>query len=469
MDIRKLIERGKKQHTALMRFAKRPKRLLWLISLPFTLYGFFKSSGKLSIPLIGLGALTAFLLYYAIPASGNGLLSGIRLFIRRASALLVDLIVISLLIVPLMVWYRAEIQRPEDVLQISAGRTLMLVLWCAVMYFAICDWHYGATIGKRMFALRITDLSGSKLTFCRSFIRTFLSLPLPVLFGVLLALRIDSLPEIHRLVIGDVTKQVFVAFIPLSILFFGGNQSVVDRFTRAVMRAEHEPLHLSSKISAITWILLCLSTVAWAGICSSLFFLPLQNVADHTTRGLPAGMEVSWTASEPDMTRVLWLALPIGLKTPTYAIRNIEIWDEVSVDPTKLKIDNAHFRLSLDPEPYLTEQTKLRVVRVTLARDRPSLLKLILLQNYEALINQNIPATQRPFLSELQLVTDDEYGLFSAGEEEDFLLCALVSNNKSVTFYSPMLPHGAINFRWSLDQIGAVLAGLGIFHPSQSY
>jgi len=463
--LNELIKEGKERHAALTRLLKQPKRFLWLISLAFTARSFFKNSGDLSVPLIGFALLTLFLFYYAVP------LRATRLFVRRASALVIDLIAISLLIVPSMVWYRTELQQPEDLLQISAGRILMLALWLAVMYFVVCDWHYGATIGKRMFALKVTDLDGRRVSFCTSFIRTFWSLPLPALFGVLLALHIESLPTtVSRLMIGDAIKQAFVTFIPMSILFFGGNQSVVDRLTHTVIRAEHQSPHLFSKISPKTWILLSFSMLAWVALQPSLlYFGLLKNTVDDLTRGLPAGTRVYWNASELDTTPVLWLALPLGLKTPAYAIRNIEIREEVSLSASKFELDNTHFFLPLSPETYLTTQTKRRVVRVTLARDRPSLIKVILLQNYEALINQNVPVTQRPFFSELQLVTENEYGLFSAGEEENFLLCALVSNNQPVTFYSPMLPHGAVNFHWSLDRLGLLLAGAGIPYSSQSY
>ncbi len=266
-----LLKEGKQRHAALTRFAKWPRRLYWLISAVVTAYTFFKGTGELSFPLIGLGALTIFLLYYAIPLSGNALLSGVRLFIRRASALLIDVMVIALVVVPLMVWYRADIQRPEDVLQVSAGQILMLALWSGVMYFVICDWHYGATIGKRLVALRVTDLDGRRVSFCISFVRSFLSLPLPVLFGVLLAFHIDSFPRAaSRLVVGDMTKQAIIALVPMSILFFGGNQSVIDRLTHTVVRAEHESPHVFSKVSAKVWILLCISAVAWAGVHSDL-------------------------------------------------------------------------------------------------------------------------------------------------------------------------------------------------------
>jgi uncharacterized RDD family membrane protein YckC len=470
-DISGLLEEGKQRHAALKRFAKRPKRLYWLISAALTAYTLFKGTGALSIPLIGLGALTIFLLYYAIPLSGNALLSGVRLFIRRASALLIDGIVIALVIVPLMVWYRADFQRTEDVLQVSAGRILMLALWSTVMYFVICDWHYGATIGKRLVALRVTDLDGRRVSFCASFVRNLLSLSLPVLFGVLLAFRIDSLPRTaSRLVVGDMTKQAFVALIPMSILLFGGNQSVIDRLTHTVIRAEHESPHVFSETSAKVWILLGISVIAWAGVHSSLLYLSLlKNTADNPTKGLPAGTQVYWNASEPDTTRILWLVLPVGLKNPTYAIRGIEIEEEASVNPIKLDIDDTHFFVALNPKLYLTDQTKLQVVRVTLARDDPSLIKVLLLQNYEAFINQNIPVTQRPFFSELELVTENEYGLFSTGKQENYLLCAMVSKNHPVAFYSPMLPHGAVSLHWSLDHLGAVLAGLGIPNSSQPY
>jgi uncharacterized RDD family membrane protein YckC len=468
--IGELIREGRKRHEALGRLVKQPKQLLWMISAAVWVRSFFKNSGQMSVPLIGLAMLTVFLFYYAVP------LSATRLFVRRVLALFIDVVAIYLVIVPLMLWYRTEIQQPEDVLQLSAGRVLTVALWSAVMYFVVCDWRYGSTIGKRLVALRVTDLEGGRLTFCRSFIRSLLSLPIPILVGVLLGFKISAVQSLSRLLVGQGVKQLFVSFIPMSILFLGGNQSVIDLLTRTMIRAEREPARIYTEISSKTWSLLCISTVAWAALnVSLLYFGGMKNSLDNPTEGLPSWGQLYWI--EPaenlppiDAPSTLWLVLPIGSTTPTYAIRNIDIVEKVSITPMKFRIDDTHFTKYLDIQPYLKATSEVRTVRITLARDRPSLIKVLVLENYRALISQNVPTTQRPFIRDLQLMTENDYGLFVWGEEEDFLLCGLINNNNQpITFYSPLLPFGSVYLHWSLDHLGALLAGMGIPIGSMAY
>src|SRR5208282_4447509 len=110
--INDLIDEGKKRHSA---FTKARKPFGW-ISLAWGVYSFCRNNGQLSFPVVALCILAGFLGYYAIPNTGNSLMKGVRLFLRRVLALVIDLFVIGFVISGLMWWYRAQIEPPDDVL-----------------------------------------------------------------------------------------------------------------------------------------------------------------------------------------------------------------------------------------------------------------------------------------------------------------------------------------------------------------
>lgn len=467
--INDLIDDGKKRHATLAGLWNSYRKPIAFISLPGGLYSLYRNAGTFSFPLMGFGLLGCFLGYYAIPNTGDSLTRSVRLFLRRALALILDTIVIGFAIFCLMWWYRAQIEPTDDVLQIQAGRILMLALWISAMYLVACDWRYGTTVGKRLTGLRVSGLNGQRLTLRRSFIRVFLSLPLPIMLGACLFFRISSnLESPVRLLMADAVQGFLMGFIPISILLLGGSQSVVDRLTHAMIRAEHEEPVLFPRVALRTWILLVVATFIWATLHPCLLYVGMVNRnIEIPTRGLPPNMQVTWPSSDPSTARVLWQVLPIGFKDATYAIRSIQIEEGASVNLVTPKVDTAHFVAPVDPGAFLRAANLSQVVRVTLARDNPVLIKAKILANYGTLIDQNAAVTKRPFLSDLRLATENEYGIFSTVREEDSLFCAVVSNDKPVSFYIPLVPSTSVEFRWSLDRLGALLAGYGIFSSYQ--
>jgi uncharacterized RDD family membrane protein YckC len=459
------INEGKKRHSALTKLFSPYRKLFGFMSTAGGILTFCWGADEFLIPLMALGSLLCFLGYYAIPNTGDSLAQSIRLFMRRALALLIDVFVIAFVIFNLMWCYRVKFESPDDVLQIHAGWILTAALWASAMYFVACDWRYGATIGKRLAGLRVSGLNGQRLILRRSFIRVFLSLPMPIMLGAWLFFHITLNPESTiRLLIADATQDFLVAFAPISILLLGGSQSVVDRLAHAMVRGEREQSILFPRITVRTWVLLTVATIIWATVHPSLVYVGMiSRKAENPTKGLPSSMQVTWAETNSLTTQVLWIALPTGFKDATYAIRSIQIEEVASASPTTPKVDTAHFVAPVDPGAFLRAANLSQIVRVTLARDHPVLIKAKILGNYAALIDQNAPVAKRPFLSDLRLVTEHEYGIFSTVQEEDSLFCALVSNNKPVSFYIPPVPSTSVEFQWSLDHLGALLAGYGIF------
>lgn len=175
-----ILARVKKRHIALKQVFRPFQSLLSLCSAGFVLYGYFKSRGEITLTLLCLAALTLFLLYFATS------ISGIRLLIRRALALLFDLSLICVALFILVSWHEVTNEQKGDPLQIQRGEFLMLALWVVFLYFVIFDWRFNGSLGKRFLGLRVASTTKGKLSFCQSFIRNFLSTPLPVIAGVLL-------------------------------------------------------------------------------------------------------------------------------------------------------------------------------------------------------------------------------------------------------------------------------------------
>src|SRR5258708_6773067 len=97
MTLEELVTQGKKRHAALKGMLKPFGAVSSLCSAGLWIYRFYKNSGEFTFTLLGLAALTFFLLYYATA------FSGIKLLARRALALFIG--------IPLFRSLRLAIQR----------------------------------------------------------------------------------------------------------------------------------------------------------------------------------------------------------------------------------------------------------------------------------------------------------------------------------------------------------------------
>ncbi len=340
----------------------------------------------------------------------------------------------------------------------------MLALWLVFLYFAFFDCRFKGSLGKRLLGLTVVGVETNKLSFRSSFARNFLSLPLPVICGVLLNHWIIG--EGHspvRLFVGDALKNAVVSFVPMSIMFFEGNQSIADRLTSTAIRAEHEATNLVSTISPKAWTLLFVSNLTWALLYASLFYVAVfKPMLGGPSKQLQAGAESAWwTAGDPKQVAALWTILPGGMKEPTLGIRAIQFL-EVSPSPFSFQADESHFRPPLDPGPYLKMVKEMPVVRVTLTGHDALQVKLLVVENLLTHVGRTTPIQNRPALAVLQIATDKKFGLFSIRQQENILLCWMASANKAVDFYTDVRPRGSIQFPVSLDEIGFLLVGAGV-------
>src|SRR5205823_3122397 len=103
-------------------------------------------------------------------------------------------------------------------------------LWVTFFYFVLFDWRFKGTLGKKLCKLRVIPTGSSKIDFCKSFLRVFVTFILPIICGSYLQEKIvgDGNSRI-RFFFGNGLGDAVIFFIPMSIIFFGGNQSIVDK------------------------------------------------------------------------------------------------------------------------------------------------------------------------------------------------------------------------------------------------
>lgn len=188
MKLEELVSQTKKRHAV---FTRMGKPIIWFfsVSTALTVYTFFKNNAEFTPALLGLIALCFILFYYAtsVPA--------IKLFLRRTLALFIDLFLIGVALFASVSWYQASEEPSGDILPFQLGRVLMVALWLVFLYFVFFDWRFKGTVGKRFVGLTVTTEERHRISFCRSFIRTFLSLPLPVITVAYLAAWLTRDPQ----------------------------------------------------------------------------------------------------------------------------------------------------------------------------------------------------------------------------------------------------------------------------------
>jgi uncharacterized RDD family membrane protein YckC len=262
-----ILERGRKRHAELAKIQKPYKKVLGVASAASFLYKFLANGGQFTLSVLALAALTIFIVYYATSVDG------IKLFSLRALALLIDLCIVGFALYLSASWYQTYMEKPGDVLRLGLGDFLMVSLWVAFLYFVLLDWRLKGTVGKRLLGLSVASTSGDALTLSRSFIRAFMSIPLPVIAAVLLSHQIAGNEwSPVRWFTADCFRKGMLSLIPLSIVLFDGNQGLADLVTRSVVRARGKRTTILPVITTRKWMLFSFSFLALAAVLASLWY-----------------------------------------------------------------------------------------------------------------------------------------------------------------------------------------------------
>jgi uncharacterized RDD family membrane protein YckC len=167
--LRDLAAEMKARYAALTKIWEPYKRIAFVFALPTAISAFVISTGSFTSVIVGCIALVRALLA-APPLAGTYLLG------LRVLALLADLLLVSF--ASLIAWtIYSDFQLEHQ------GQALMLTLWATFFYFVLFDWRVKGTLGKKLCGLRVVSTDGSKIDFCKSFLRVFATFISPIVCG----------------------------------------------------------------------------------------------------------------------------------------------------------------------------------------------------------------------------------------------------------------------------------------------
>lgn len=444
-----LVEGGKARHAALTKPWKPYKKILWFISVALTAYKYVRDSGEFTLPLVGLIALTC---YFSFSPRFAPPVAGIQLLGRRMLALLTDFLLIS--IVSFLALFLLQ---SKDYLE----QLVMLVVWMTFLYFVLLDCRFSGTLGKKLFGLKVVGIKNNEVGFCKSFIRMFLTLFLPIVCsGLLRDIVIGDSSSRFRFFLGEGPAEFALYFIPMSIMFLGGNQSIADKIVGVSVQQKWQHVDANPpKPRPSTWALLIGSTLAWAFLLTALEYTGTWKLL---TTGLPKeppakSVEQVETITDPETIAKLWAYLPMKLREPTSVVRNIELF-VASPNPFTFRTEYSHTVPPLNPDEYLKQVNQVRFVRVTLAPYMFTVTRMIIVQNFLALGGPSA-ANRRPSFALLQFGSEQKYGLFSIGSQENILMCWMGSDTNPVDFSMEVHPRFGIQPIFSFSEIYNLLLG----------
>jgi hypothetical protein len=444
-----LVKESKARHSAVRRMSKRYAKIIWLISAATTAYTFLKNTGEFTLPLVGLIALTCFLSFsprFAPP------IAGIQLLGRRMLALLIDFLLISV-----VSFFALFLLQSKDYLE----QLLMPVVWMTFLYFVLLDWRFSGTLGKKLCGLKVVGIKKTEVCFCKSFIRVFLTFPLPIICsGFLRDIVIGDGSSRFRFFLGEGTAEFALYFVPMSIMFLGGNQSIADKIVGVSVQQKWQ--HIDSnppKPQPTTWMMLSVSTFIWAFLLTALTYTGIGKIA---ITGLPKqppakDFQQAETITDPNTTALLWTYLPMNLREPTSVVRKIELF-AASPNPFTFRTEYSHTVPPLNPDEYLKQLNQVQFVRVTLAPYMSTVVRMVIVHNFLAFGELNT-ATRRPSFALLQVGSEQKYGLFSIGSQENILICWMGSDTNPVDFPMEVRPRFGIQPLFSFSEIYNLLLG----------
>jgi uncharacterized RDD family membrane protein YckC len=449
-----LVEELKVRYVALTKMWKPYARVIWAISIPTVVYTFIINTGSLTLIVVGFIALACFLVF-APPFAGSYLLG------LRVLALLADLLLVSFASFSVWIMY-------SDFQMEHQGQALMITLWVTFFYFVLFDWRFKGTLGKKLCRLRVVPTGSSKIDFWKSFLRVFVTFTLPIICGSYLQEEIlgDGSSRI-RFFLGNGLGDAVIFLIPMSIIFFGGNQSIADKILGVSVQRRRHRLKTTQNTWVLwvrrnTWALLICSTLACSFLLTAILDLGVWRMV---TFGLPEKplakyFEQFRSVEDPSTIGILWILLPVGLKEPASIVRNIQMFD-MSPNPFSFRVEDSRTTVPLNPEPYFAQLKQIRLVRVTLAPHVSSLVKHVVINNFLGLGTRLTSITQRPGFALLQLTSEQRFGVLYYKSEENILLCWMRSENNPIDFPVEVRPRVTYSFQLigSMDEIRLLLLG----------
>jgi RDD family protein len=421
--------------------------ILWLSAH----YKYIVGLGTISFSVLLLGAASLFVLL--VPAGFT------RLFALRIISFCIDFGMLAVITLAGLLVYRGGHGSPTEIV-------LTLVAWAWFSYFVFFDWRLRGTLGKRLLGLSLVSRRG-ELTVSRSFIRTFLSLAVPLIVITKLDAHLST-DSRSAFLSGFCLREALLLLNPISIIVLGGHRGLVDRVTNTEIVYEQRETDQRPAVSLKHWVLVCGVPIVYGLVLSMTFYVSVggSSFFDFLNRPsqirLPpkptgSGMTETWFWQEVETSAALWARLPLGIRNPSDVIEAINI-DTLSRNP----FDGEDTTIFLQTEDIQTLK-KLRgipVLRISVTPwTSPAVYGVIArnLSEYEA---QSMSPNERR-LTVIEFEQQDDYGVVAFRQEQNTLL-GVQRIDPAITWnLTDISPRGQIGIAWSLDMGGLALLGDG--------
>lgn len=415
-----------------------------------SLYKFIVSTGSLSFPVLGLAVVSLLILLKAPPDST-------RLFALRILAFLIDVAFLAVITVSGLFVYNASYGAPPEVI-------ITVVVWLWFLYFVFFDWRFHGTLGKRLFGLKIVS-RGKEFSILTSFIRTFLSVILPVVAATWFGSALIGAGSPSRFVAGFWLRETLLWVSPVSILVLGGSQGIADWITRTGVGYEGDKDLGRPTMNLRRGALVCLipvvcgfalSIAAYVGVGSSMLpgrFSPIRLPDKPNGKALTRTM--SWV--DPETSGALWTILPMGISKPSAVIQSIRI-ETLSRNPFRAEDRN----ILGHPEDSRTLQQidGLPVLCIGVAPWTSPAAYGLIAKNLAEFQARDVPPGQRR-LTVVQFVQLEDYGFFFVKQTQNTLLGVEKNEANVIWGFTDLKPASGIGIPLSLDLGRYALLGDG--------
>ncbi len=423
-------------------FEKRRSALTWrplaVILSVLTALGWFRnfiaSSGELAIPALVFLVL-ALIIFMSIPVPS------IRSLIFRAVAFGLDLLILFLATAAVVIALTLGGVYRENAIMLA------IVTWAWFAYFVFCDYFFGGTLGKLTLRLRLISLRKERPNWVTCCARTLLTIPVPLVAASYASQSVDILHSRLNFLLAMFVRAAVVCLIPVSMLFWGRDQSLVDTVLGTAVRRGGNSGDAAPARGIIAATLLSVAVVLALGcVKAGVAYVGTPVLFGQNLRD-PSGTGVTLyrRTNLPEITK----AISTGLRDPASLVADVEIYQSTAhPDPIAEESDLLTPR---DLEADYAKRTEVPLIQVILFFPTSSLVKAVVLRNTESALLSSLQSNPEPAFVIVQLTSFIHVGPLRLQRNERFLFCSVLSGETRTSYYADLRHPGSLDLKWSVD------------------
>jgi hypothetical protein len=430
--------------SAIDKLASRKRELqeLWKpVGIVLSIFSFIGSvrefqhrTGPLFLLSFGLLVL-AIVILFTVP------IKGVRFFVRRLVAFLLDFLLFSLITIGI-----SSVLFELGVIRQSALAS-MTIVWSWILAFVLLEWWFSGTPGTHMMGLRLRGKAGASVSFLNCVTRNLISVVVPLaVAGSVLSINTMS----KRIASAEWAIGVaLLSFCPLSIAFSGG-QSLPDLLVGiAVLPKRSHEDQFPAALSRRKWCLLVLASLS---IGTTYGFLPgLREAGEIVPLQFPV-TEVSLSSeSEAQMAAGLWAYVESGMDRRGF-LQDVRVYSVTG---------NLPLGAGEDQSPEATACLELykakRSFKTVRLQIDPAIPTLVASGFFGNMVNTVKRFVGRPGFLVINISRKHNYGVFTIDMPEDYTFCLAGSDAAPENNF--VGGRRSIQVRGSLNEIAWLLLG----------